>query len=141
MENLPKIARSEVAAGLTGPLREEIARTQAWEDAVEPLRDRLVRRLSGQDGYQGAIVVADRIHLGRLVNQDVPAIVAVYCLGWYGSYRDESDPYYGLVQSLLRLYTEWVRDGSDRPRISDVMRAEAAAVIGEHPMNLIDIPV
>lgn len=64
MENLPVMARLELDSGLTGPLREAVAGAAPTEEAVGPLRDRLVESLSGQPGHVGALVLSDHIHLG-----------------------------------------------------------------------------
>lgn len=83
--DLPKIARDEVLAGLTGPLREATAVADEQVEDKNWLRDQIVKRLSGRSGWVGAIMVADQIHLRRLVQGHVPAIVTVECVHWYGT--------------------------------------------------------
>lgn len=141
VEDLPAIARAEVEAGLTGPLREAIAAAEPTEEAVGPLRDRLVKRLGGQPGLGGALLLADQVHLRRLVRGDVPAIVAVGCVHWYGAYRSEDDPNAGLVASLLRMEGAWLQTSNGRPRLEAEMRAEAVSLVGEDPEDLLDVSV
>lgn len=76
---------------------------------MQPLRDRLVERLGGQPGLVGALVLADQVHLRRLVRGDVPTIVAVGCIHWYGAYRSDTDPDAQVVASLLELEDAWLR--------------------------------
>lgn len=141
VEDLPAIARAEVEAGLTGPLREAIATADPTEGAVGPLRDRLVKRLGGQPGLGGALLLADQVHLRRLVRGDMPAIVAVGCVRWYGAYRSLTDPQAQTVASLLGLEDAWLRSPPDRLRLEEAMRAEAVSLVGEDPEDLLDVSV
>lgn len=138
MQNLPMIARVEVAAGLTGSLREAVAAADTSEKIVEPLRNRLIKQLSGRADLMGAVSLADRIHLGRLVRGDVPAIVAVGCLQWYASYRSEADPNARAIASLSQLHDTWLRNSQLRPRLDQAIRFQATSVVGENPENLLD---
>ena len=141
MQDLPAVARAEVDAGLTGPLREAIATAEPTEEAVEPLRDQVVGRLRGQAGLVGALLVADHVHLRRLVRGDVPVIVAVICVHWYGAYRSDDDPNASVVASLLRMEDAWLQTPNGRPRLEAEMRAEAVSLVGEDPEDLLDVSV
>ena len=141
VDSLPAIARDEVAAGLTGPTRRAIATADPTQSTVTELRDHLVERLSGRVDGAGAVLLADRVHLSRLVRGDVPAIVAVGCVGWYGAYRSAADPNASLVASLLRLSEAWMRRPADRPRLERSMMDEAASLIGDQPDDLLDAPI
>lgn len=105
------------------------------------LRDKVVERLSGQSGLAGALVLADQVHLRRLVRRDVPAIVAVQCVHWYGAYRSETDPNAQLVASLLQLEDAWLNKLEGRSQLEDAMRAHAISLVGESPEDLIDLNV
>lgn len=48
MEAPPAIAQAEVEASLIGSVRETITVAKSTEDAVNPLSDRLVERLTGR---------------------------------------------------------------------------------------------
>lgn len=138
VENLPGLARDELAAGLNGPLRRQIAATEATEDALDPLRDRLVTQISGLDPRKGAIVVADQVHLRRLVRGDVPPIVSAGCLSWYGSYRQPEDPDADEIAALLEFEQAWLDFPKRRARLDEQMMAIAVGVVGERPTSLID---
>ena len=141
VENLPPIACQEVAAGLHGPLREAIAAAEAREGAVETLRDQLVTQISGLDPRAGAIVVVDQVHLRRLVLGQVPAIVALGCLTWYGAYRQSDDPHAGAITALRELEQAWLHHPEQRTRLDEQIRAIATGMVGEHPTTLIDDPL
>lgn len=141
VDSLPGLARDEVAAGLTGPIRRAIAATDPTQSAVAELRDHLVERLSGRLDGTGAVLVADRVHLTRLVRGDVPAIVAIGCVGWYGAYRSSADPTASLVASLLRLSEAWMQRPADRAPLERAMVDQAASLVGDQPDDLLDATV
>lgn len=138
VEGLPGIARRELASGLGGPLRRAIAEAEPTEEAIESLRDQLVASLSGQTGHRGALVLTDHIHLSRLVRGDVPAMVAVECLLWYGAYRGDDDPHADQIAWLRRMDEEWWEKQRHRPRLELEMLAVAFSVVGEDPEDLLD---
>lgn len=141
VENLPPIARREIAAGLDGPLRQAIADAEACEDAVNPLRDQLVEHVSGLDPQAGAIVVADQVHLRRLVLRQVPAIVTLGCLSWYGAYRQPGDPHADTIAALGELEQTWRRYPHQRPDLDKQAVTIATTITGQHPTTLIDDPL
>lgn len=141
VSDLPAIAREEVRAGLTGPLRRAMAATDEQSDDTSRLRDQVVEGLSGRSGLVGAITLADQVHLRRLVRGEVPPVVAVGCLQWYGHYRKSGAPNTQLVAPLLSLGEAWLRSPPDRPRLESAMHDEAVILVGTHPEDLIDIPV
>lgn len=140
-ESLPGIARAELTAGLGGPLREAIAQTDSNDPALPGLRDQLVTHLGGQPGRLGAILVADHVPLARLVRGDAPAIVAVGCLFWYGSYRSDSDPHTDLVRALQELHDTWLSRPGDQPATERAMVELAISVAGERPADPLDVTV
>lgn len=141
VENLPHLAREELVAGLNGPLRQQIAATEAREEAVNQLRDQLVAQISGHDPQKGAIVVADQVHLRRLVRGQVPAIVALACLHWYGAYRQPGDPNADAITALHELEQSWLHHPEQRTRLDERIMAVAVNVVGQHPTTLLDDPV
>ena len=139
VENLPRLARQELAAGMTGPLRQKIAATDADEDALNPLRDQLVAKISGYKPEQeAAIVIADQVHLRRLVRGHVPTIIALDCLGWYGSYRHPSDPNAEAIAVLAELNRAWHRRPEHRAQLHQRIMGIAHDVVGRSPTTLID---
>ena len=141
VENLPPIARAEIAAGLGGPLRGAIAAAEAREGAVEALRDQLVAQVSGMDPQRGAIVVADQVHLRRLVRGEVPAIIALGCLAWYGAHRQPGDADAEAITALRELEQAWRHRPDQRPDLEAQIRTIAVDIVGEDPTTLIDDPL
>lgn len=139
VEDLPSIARAEIKAGLNGPLRQAIAEAdKRAEEKLEKLRDQLIERMSGRFDWVGALMLADQIHLRRLVRRDVPAIVAIECVLWYGAYRGTKRPNVDLVSSLRDLDEDWLKNPKRRLNTEQKMRQEAISLVGNHPTDLID---
>lgn len=65
IEDLPALAREEIAAGLDGRLRRRIAASGADDPALPLLRDELVAQLGGTADITGALTVVDRVYTGR----------------------------------------------------------------------------
>lgn len=142
VEDLPRYARDEREAGLTGPLRKRIAEADPDDRRLlQHLRGNLIEKLAGESGRSGAIRLADQIHLGRMRRSDVPVIVAAVCVIWYGSYRRESDPYATTAAKLFELYREWEVSVSDRPRIEAEMRLATGDVGDGRLDDLLDAGV
>ena len=136
---LPSIARDELRAGLSGPLRTVIGDTDPSSGGpLEGLRDQLVKTLVPTTGRVGALMLADRVHLSRLVLDEVPPVIAAACVCWYGAYRDAEDPYDHQVSLLHDLYKTWLDLSTERPRTEQLMREAAWQVVGDRPQNLID---
>lgn len=140
VDNLPPIAREEIAAGLGGPLREAIAAAEPRGSEIEALRDALVTRASALDPQRGAIVVADQVHLQRLVRGDVPTIVALGCLSWYAAYRQPEDPHAEALTALCELEQAWRHHPDQRAGLDEQIHSIAVAIVGEHPTALVDDP-
>ncbi|MBS2936995.1 hypothetical protein KDN32_04460 [Nocardioides sp. J2M5] len=135
---LPSIARDELQEGLSGPLRTAIADSDpSSEGTVEGLRDQLVGTLVATPGRVGALMLADRVHLSRLVRDEIPPIIASACVCWYGAYRLPDDPYGHQITTLRGLYHSWLTVPTERPRIEKQMRGAAVQVVGGHPDSLI----
>lgn len=64
VEELPALARAEIAVGLAGPLRERIAVCEPHDPELVQLRDDVVVQLGGSADGAGAITVTDRVYLG-----------------------------------------------------------------------------
>lgn len=139
-DNLPPIGRKEIAAGLRGPLREAIAAAEPSGSEIEALRDALVTRVSGLEPQRRAILVADQVHLRRLVHGEVPAIIALSCFTWYGAYRQPDDPHTKEITALRELTQTWRHHSEQRAGFEEQIRSIAAAIVGEHPTTLIDDP-
>ena len=135
---LPSIARDELQEGLSGPLRTAIADSDpSSEGTLEGLRDQLVATLVATPGRVGALMLADRVHLSRLVRDEIPPIIASACVCWYGAYRLPDDPYGHQITTLRGLYNSWLAVPTERPQIEKQIRAVAVQVVGEHPDSLI----
>lgn len=138
VEDLPAYAREEVEAGMSGPLRQRIAATEAQAGLLDPLRDQLVAQISGRTPQQGAIVVVDQVHLRRLVRREVPAIVSVRCLSWYGAYRHADDAHAEDIALLIELGQEWLHRPTRRAELSARIMERAESLVGRFPTTLID---
>lgn len=141
VDNLPAVARAEIAAGLDGPLRTSVAAAEPQSDELVNLRDQLIHELSGQRGRPGALLLADHIHLRRLTRGDVPPVIAAGCTIWYGSYRQGTDPQQRVVASLHDLYDAWVQRPQHRSQLDEAMRAEAVSLVGDRPDDLLNAEV
>jgi hypothetical protein len=141
-DDLPALARSELDAGLTGPVRAALADTDpADHDQLVELRDRLLEAASPQPGRTGVIMLADRIHLGRLVRGETHPVIAAGCVYWYGAYRPVDDPHQRQVAALRTLYHDWVNHPTERTGTEKSIKAVAAEVVGDQPEDLLDQPV
>lgn len=127
VEGLPDTARAELTAGLTGPLRHAIADADPSDSALPGQRDQLLDHLTGDHGRLGAITLADRVHLARLVRGDVPPILAVGCLLWYGAYRTDHDPNTAVLRALFELRDTWLNRPQDRPDLDKAMSDHATS--------------
>ena len=135
---LPSVARDEVQGGLTGPLRTAIADSDpSSERTLDGLRDQLVTTLVATPGRVGALMLADRVHLSRLVRDEIPPIIATACVCWYGAYRSAEDPHDHQITTLRALYNSWLTVPTERPEIEELMREAARQVVGDHPETLI----
>lgn len=85
-------------------------------------------------------IVADQVHLRRLVRGEVPAIIALTCLTWYGAYRQPDDPHTEGITALRELTQAWRHHPNQRAALDEQIRAIAVAIVGEHPTTLIDDP-
>lgn len=141
VESLPALARAELTAGHTGPLRQAIADTDPYDSALPGLRDQLLKHLTGDPGLLGAITFTDRVHLARLIRGDVPPIVAVGCLLWYGAYRSDRDPNTAVLRELFDLRDTWLNRPQDRPDLDTAMTDHATSVLGDHPENPLTVTV
>ena len=142
VEGLPGLARQEVMQGLSGPVREAMARCEDSSPAIELLRDDLVLRLSGgRSGLAAAVVVVDQVHLRRLVRGVVPTIIATRNLLWYDFYRHDDDPHAETIGSLRHLHDTWRQRSGERSSLEEQMRRIAVDVVGEDPDDLLDAVV
>jgi len=141
VEDLPDLAREEVAQGLTGPMRTALSRCDAGDPSLPALRDDLLARLSGTSGPSVALVVADHVHLRRLVLGVVPAVVAAGNVLWYSAYRQAEAPHADVVASLRELYEAWKANPGQREALDGRMREVAVGVVGEWPEDLLDVAV
>ena len=141
VQGLPDTARAELTAGLTGPLRHAIAAADPSDSALPGLRDQLVEHLTGDPGRLGAITLADRVHLARLIRGDVPPILAVGCLLWYGAYRTDHDPDAAVLRALFELRDTWLNQPQDRPDLDQAMTDHATSVLGDHPEDPLTVTV
>jgi len=140
LEDLPSLARAELAAGLTGPLRGQIAVTSQNDPVLEHLRDELVVRLGGSaDGF-GAITLTDRVYLGRLVRGVVPAVVGARCVGWYGAWRAHG-PSLAMATAMDELMQTWIDQPMRRDHLDEVIVSLARRTVDTDAFDLISVPV
>ena len=142
IENLPALARVEIAAGLSGPLRNQIAVTGEHDPELVQLRDELVAQLGGSADAVGAMNVTDRVYLGRLVQGMVPPVVTAGCLWWYGHWRAScSGPSLDLAAAMIRLAQTWNDRPDQRTRLDDAIRELAQRAIDADSLDLTSAPV
>ena len=82
-----------------------------------------------------------QVHLRRLVRGEVPAIIALRCLAWYGAHRQPGDPNAAAITVLRELEQAWRHHPDQRADLEAQIRAIAVDVVGQHPTTLIDDPL
>lgn len=141
VEDLPLLARAEIAAGLTGSLREQIAATSESDPRLVQLRDELVARLGGSADGIGAITLTDRVYLGRLVQGEVPPVVGAGCVEWYGAWRDYAGPSREMAATMAELAQTWVDQPSQRNELDKAIIDLARRTVDASAYDLISLPV
>lgn len=141
IEDLPSLARAELAAGLTGSLREQIAATSESDPRLEKLRDELVARLGGSADGVGAITLTDRVYLGRLVQGEVPPVIGAECVGWYGAWRDHAGPSREMAATMTELAQTWVNQPLRRDDLDKAMVDLAWRSVDTGAFDLVSLPL
>ncbi|QDP95388.1 hypothetical protein FOE78_05175 [Microlunatus elymi] len=123
IEDLPALARAELAAGRSGPLREAIADCHESDPHLRELRDRLVRHFGGRADSVGAITLTDHVYLGRLEHDAVPPAITAACISWYGHWRAAcSGPSLPMAETMAELLQRWQRHPAQRSSIDHQIR-------------------
>ena len=131
INDLPALAREEIAAGLGGRLRRRIAESGADDPALPLLRDELVARLGGTADATGALTVIDRVYAGRLLRHVVPPIITASCAAWYGYWRSNNGgPSLAAAEALSNAADAWVAQPSRRSELDIEIIANAQLLAG-----------
>ena len=133
-EDLPMWAASEVARGLSGPLRHQIAVTPPDDPGLPTLRDNLMVTLGATPDARGAISIVDRIYADRLLRRQVPPVITARCFAWYGYWRDTSTSTGSEITTAALQYAEdWAAQPEQRPTIDAQIVDLAHRIAGHHP--------
>ena len=142
IEDLPALAREEIAAGLDGRLRRRIAASGADDPALPLLRDELVAQLGGTADTTGALTVVDRVYTGRQLRHLVPPIITASCVAWYGYWRSNNGgPSLAAAEALSHAADAWVAQPSRRPELDTEIIATAQLLAGAQLIALEDVAV
>ncbi len=133
IEDLPMWAAAEVARGLTGPLRTQIATTRPDDPALPTLRDNVMIALGATPDAHGAMSVVDRVYADRLLRHQVPPVITASCLAWYGNWRDGTRP--EITEEAMRLSDTWAAHPDQRATI-DTQIIELAKKIAGQPLPI-----
>lgn len=139
VEDLPQIAAVEVAAGLTGRLRRQIAACGAEDPALLELRDELIAGLGGSSDGIGALTVVDAVYTGRLLRGQVPPIITASCISWYGYWRScFAGPALETAEALARCADAWTEHRDQRAAL-DVEILALAGQLGGDPQVALEV--
>ncbi len=139
LEDLPHLAQIELRHGLTGRLRAQIAASQSDDPQLAALRDLLVTQVGGSADTVGALTLVDRVYLGRLMQGAVPPIITAQCVRWYGYWRSANNgPSAAMANAVQGLAESWLNNPDQRSVINERIIAEARAVVGDDPPELVD---
>ncbi|WP_375504704.1 hypothetical protein [uncultured Jatrophihabitans sp.] len=150
---MPEVARDEVAEGLFGRIRAAFAAhadRRALGSVQRPirddpmlldLRDQLVMELVGGVDRLAGVTLAAHVHLARGVRGTVPLALAVQCLGWYLSYVQPGSTPAELFAEANELGEGWRTEAHSRAQIEAEMAAFARQVVGDNPLDLLDLPI
>ena len=127
IEDLPMWAAAEVARGLTGPLRTQIATTQPDDPALPTLRDNVMTALGATPDDHGAVSVVDRVYADRLLRHQVPPVITASCLAWYGNWRDGAE----ITEEAMRLSDTWAARPDQRATIDSQIIELAKKIAGQ----------
>ena len=142
IEDLPALAREEVAAGLGGQLRRRIAESGADDASLPLLRDELVAQLGGTADATGALTVVDRVYTGRLLRHLVPPVITASCLAWYGYWRSNNGgPSLRAAEALSGAAEAWIAQPFRRPELDAEIIAHAHLLAGAQLNALEDVAV
>ncbi len=142
LESLPEAARSEIAAGLSGPLRHRIAQARIDDPSLPSLRDELLVGLGATPDVTGALTLVDQIYAGRLLRRHVPPIVTASCLVWYGHWRTtNSGPSLTTAEELRRLVDQWLPHPTQRSHLDLQIITKAQRIAGDPLIALEDLAV
>ena len=127
IETMPELARDEVAAGLSGPVRSRIAQTAPDDDpALLGLRKQLMGELGVTADVTGALTLLDRVYAGRLLRGQVPPIITASCLAWYGHWRHTNTwPAVATADDWVSLVEAWISSPEERPAVDARILAHA----------------
>ena len=131
IEDLPMWAAAEVARGLTGPLRTQIATTLPDDPAFPALRDYVLRGLGATPDNLGAMSAVDRVYADRLLRGQVPAVITARCLAWYDNWRAGTAGT-EITETAMRLADAWAAHPAQRPPL-DAQIVELATRISGRP--------
>ena len=141
-EDLPALARAELAAGLSGRLRAAIAACEDHNPQLLLLRDELVTQLAGAADSLGAMTVTDRVYLGRMEQGIVPPAVAAGCISWYRHWRVAcSGPSLDAAETMSHLLQTWQNQPDQRGQIDDELRDLAHHNTDRDSLDLIAGPI
>ena len=131
IEDLPMWAAAEVARGLTGPLRTQIATTLPDDPTLPVLRDNVLTALGATPDGRGAMSVVDRVYADRLLRGQVPPVITARCLAWYGNWRNGTAGT-KITEEAMRLADAWAAHPDQRPTL-DAQIVELATRISRRP--------
>lgn len=138
---LPELAAAEVAVGLTGPLRTQIASTDPDDPELAVLRDELIASLGGTPDVSGALRVVDLVYTSRLLRHQVPPVVTASCLAWYGHWRNSNaGPAIDTAQALQQSVTAWTTQPPQRTDIDMQIVAHARHLASDPLVALEELP-
>lgn len=139
IEDLPHVAQVELRHGLSGPLRAQIAASPSDDPQLVALRDSLVTQVGGSADSIGALTLVDRVYLGRLMQGKVPPVITAHCVWWYGYWRGANNgPSAAMSAAMQGLAESWLANPDQRSVIDERIIAEARAVVGDDPPELVD---
>lgn len=141
IEDLPMWAAAEVARGLTGPLRTQIAATRPDDPALPTLRDNVLKALGATPDHLGAMSVVDRVYADRLLRGQVPPVITASCLAWYGNWRDGAAGA-EITEEAMRLADAWAAHPDQRSAVDARIVGLATRISGRpHSVPLEERPV
>ena len=143
IEDLPMWAATEVARGLNGPLRNQIATTRPDDRELPTLRDNVMVALGATPDARGAVSVVDRIYADRLLRHQVPPVITASCLAWYGHWRDTSSTTGSAITNAATRYADnWIAHPDQRPTIeAQIVELAQSIAVHPHPVPLEEQPV
>jgi hypothetical protein len=142
VEDLPSLARAELAAGQSGPLRQAIAECDERDPRLVQLRDKLVTQLGGSADGIGAMTLTDQVYLSRLEQHAVPPAITAACIRWYGHWRTASSgPSLPMAEAMADLLQRWQHHPDQRNSIDHEIRHVADRNTRGSVRDLISTPV